>query len=1170
MVLALITLHDAKETNFEKNGYGVLDDLIFNDGGSWEMNGEFKISFEVPALTEFTQFLKVRNIVQVPVPFMDRQLFRIYRTEKTLQSIYIEARHIFYDLLDNWIEDTNIVGQIGNSAIQQLLSKTQYPHRFTATSNLTATGSARIIRMNPVEALLDDQKGNSFVNRWGGELVRNNFQIELLERMGADRGVKIEHRKDLLGYEATIDISTIVTRIHPVGFDGLELPEKYVDSPLMDSEHPIIVEVKYEDIKAAVGEYADDEEAVPLEQAYELLRQAATNEFTGNHVDEPETVVNVDFVALHNTEQYKDFADLQEVRGGDTVKVSAYDHGFEITSRLVGFEFSLLKKDHYTSTTLGNHVLEYTSSETDVNDLRERVEEAEKTAVTAILAANGRNRNFFGAEDPNTLELDARLGDNYFLENGESYITYLFVEVNGERYWKRASLDEVAFKNEMEENTRIVNEATETAGQALTAGNQAQELANYAKTAAENASEVGGQALTAGQQAQELANEAKTNSSNALLQANEAISSTTTLKTRVNTLNSQYDGLQTVVEGKASQTEVTQLSTQINLRVEKDKIITQINVSTEGILIAGSKTHITGQTTIDTGVIETAHIANAAINNAKIADLAVNEAKIASLAITNAKIGTAAINEAKIADLAVTTAKIANAAISSAKIGEAAIKTAHIGDAQITTAKISSLSASKITTGTLNASDVNIVNLNVSKLVGDATDFVHSAWNEGQTGVQISADGLITYGPNGGRTYMRNGGLDFTNNLDQQVGYIGVGYSNQTDDTGILLGGVEGHHIEFGRWKGESYEIFMRIPHEVDELKMFRHIDMQKDWSIMNVNRIRFGGTYSGLNLNQDNRMSLIGENGVELGHGDVDNWITNLSVRKDIIYAYSQLKMMNNQRFSANKFALDDTDWGLTMSTDNRMSLVSNNGINMGAGTFSSWTTTVSYRGDITYFYKRLDMTGHNIINVNAITLKDRDWGMSVLSDGRMGIYSENGIQLSHGSGSSSYVVMSIRSNRIYAYQTLDMLNHDIVNNSDERLKDIVGQTSINSIEEIKKWNFVDYYWKDRSENQNRQFGLIAQETKALMTYNEENDIYGISNSKQTMMNSHGLQQVAFKLDDLNSTNKKLICQNNMIENKIVGLENYMKNKIEIKLEKAEKEIESLKEKVKLLEESA
>lgn len=131
---------------------------------------------------------------------------------------------------------------------------------------------------------------------------------------------------------------------------------------------------------------------------------------------------------------------------------------------------------------------------------------------------------------------------------------------------------------------------------------------------------------------------------------------------------------------------ITQLADQINLKVDKNGVIAQINVSSEGVLIDGKYVHITGTTTIDNAVIKTAHIADLAVSNAKIANLAVNGAKIADASITTAKIG----------DLQVSTAKIANLAVTDAKIG--------------------SLSASKITTGTLDAGKISVINLSASSI----------------------------------------------------------------------------------------------------------------------------------------------------------------------------------------------------------------------------------------------------------------------------------------------------------------------------------------------------------------------------------------------------------------------------------------------------------------------
>lgn len=461
----MITLHHAEEENFNKNGYGVLDDLIFdNEKGTWELNGEFKISLELPAITRFTEHIKEKNIIQAPVPFMDRQRFRIYRVEKTLDSIFVEAKHTFYDLLDNWIEDTNIVGQNGHLAIQQLLNRTQYPHPFTGSSNMNNRANARMVRMNPVEAILDDGKANTFISRWGGELVRDNHSIEMLERRGSDRGIVIEHRKDLLGYNATIDTSTIVTRIHPVGFDGLTLPEKYIDSPKMDPQHPVIKEIKYSDVKAAVGEHAGDEDAIPLTQAYDELRRLAREEFSVHNADEPETTINVDFVALHNTEQYKKYSHLQEVKAGDTVHVEAPMHEFEITSRLVAFEWSLLRNNHYTSTTLGNHVYEFTSNNTQVDDLRREIDENRQQTIVAIRSANKRNTNYYGTIHPNDADINAREGDLYYWENGEETTFFIYTEKDGELYWR-----EVVSTAVNQEIERRLEEAKELAEKAQTA-----------------------------------------------------------------------------------------------------------------------------------------------------------------------------------------------------------------------------------------------------------------------------------------------------------------------------------------------------------------------------------------------------------------------------------------------------------------------------------------------------------------------------------------------------------------------------------------------------------------------------------------------------------------------------------------------------------------------------
>lgn len=84
--------------------------------------------------------------------------------------------------------------------------------------------------------------------------------------------------------------------------------------------------------------------------------------------------------------------------------------------------------------------------------------------------------------------------------------------------------------------------------------------------------------------------------------------------------------------------QITQLKDDINLRVTKGDVINQINISPEGILIAGKKVHITGQTTIGNAVISDAMIAS--IKADKITAGTLNAANINVINLNAASITT--------------------------------------------------------------------------------------------------------------------------------------------------------------------------------------------------------------------------------------------------------------------------------------------------------------------------------------------------------------------------------------------------------------------------------------------------------------------------------------------------------------------------------------------------
>ncbi|PGU11087.1 endopeptidase [Bacillus cereus] len=382
----MITLYKPNETDFTHNGIGALDKNIYNATVEEELNGLFLFSFSYPLFAPHGLEIEGMSIIKVPTPDGE-QLFRVAAPKVSMGEVTAQCYHIFYDLTENLIEDIFAETTNGNGAMNRMSAGCQYKHPFQFYSDVPKIASARIVRKNPVEALLDSSQDNSFVNRWGGELKRDNFDVKMLQNRGMDRGVVIRHKKDLLGYEGNVDWKSPITRIMPQGFDGLFLPEKYVDSPLINKyPHPKIKVVEFKHIKAAIGENADDEDAVPLEEAYRLLRQAAKDMFTIQKADQPKATYNVKFQELSQTEEYKDYKHLQSVYMADTVTVEHQEDGIDIKAKVIAYKYDPIKKE-YLDVTIGN----FKESFTDVSGRVDLVQEELSNMPSSILDAAKAN-----------------------------------------------------------------------------------------------------------------------------------------------------------------------------------------------------------------------------------------------------------------------------------------------------------------------------------------------------------------------------------------------------------------------------------------------------------------------------------------------------------------------------------------------------------------------------------------------------------------------------------------------------------------------------------------------------------------------------------------------------------------------------------------------------------
>lgn len=388
--MLLISLYDEFETDFNHIGTPLKD--VISAKVVEEANGMFELELEYPR--DKVKELVEGNIIKCNT-HRGKQLFRIYRPVKTLKGIKVYARHITYDLLDNFIEDIRPTQTAGNNAIQSILNNTQYPHSFEGSSDIDNTATAYYIRKNPIQALIGSED-NSFVNRWGGEIVRDNFDIRMKAQGGMDRGYEIRLGKNLVGIEEDIDTTEVVTRLYPTTVINQvvhSLPEKYIDSPLINKyRNPIVRETR---INLSQSE-DEEEQKVDMEEVYELMRQHCYDLYSIHNIDKPSVNYKVDFVELRKTEQYKDLQLLEQINLYDIVNVNVSELNINVDTKVIKVKYDVLK-DKYEKLELGNfkNNLASQSSETkkyidnQISDTKSTMQDAIDNATDIISGGQG-------------------------------------------------------------------------------------------------------------------------------------------------------------------------------------------------------------------------------------------------------------------------------------------------------------------------------------------------------------------------------------------------------------------------------------------------------------------------------------------------------------------------------------------------------------------------------------------------------------------------------------------------------------------------------------------------------------------------------------------------------------------------------------------------------------
>lgn len=223
----MIKVFNADERAFTNNGERILKPLkaviLKEDNGDYELELETRI--------EDKDYIVNDKIIVCDTPWGE-QGFRVYNPQKKNNKITCKCKHLFYDTAVYLIADSYVVDKNCNDALDHLNNACDAVTPFTTLSDIQQINSARIVRKSLEEAI------SVVLERWGGHLVRDNFNIEIRNTIGQDKGVTLRYGKNIQDIQVKEDWSNVVTKLLPVGKDGLMLDDKYITTSDLSPSEP--------------------------------------------------------------------------------------------------------------------------------------------------------------------------------------------------------------------------------------------------------------------------------------------------------------------------------------------------------------------------------------------------------------------------------------------------------------------------------------------------------------------------------------------------------------------------------------------------------------------------------------------------------------------------------------------------------------------------------------------------------------------------------------------------------------------------------------------------------------------------------------------------------------------------------------------------------------------
>ena len=236
----------------------------YNDEIVQERNNTYQLTFRFPTSDPKWELLKEETFLTAD-DLHGEQDFYIFEVEKQQGYIQVYANQVI-SLLNNYIVSSIEVDRVsGTRVLSAFAGSITRDNPFSFFSDIDDRHTLNIKDKNAMEVLAKDK--HSILGQWGGDMVRNGYNLRLLKNGGSENESLFMYKKNLSSYQHKTSTKSLKTRItfkttvkgegeNAVDHDYMVV----IDSPLLGNYSQIyeaVVEVNDQNVKdqASLIEY---------------------------------------------------------------------------------------------------------------------------------------------------------------------------------------------------------------------------------------------------------------------------------------------------------------------------------------------------------------------------------------------------------------------------------------------------------------------------------------------------------------------------------------------------------------------------------------------------------------------------------------------------------------------------------------------------------------------------------------------------------------------------------------------------------------------------------------------------------------------------------------------------------------------------------------------------